>query len=103
MEFEPRPGLQALSGAMGVLTGFGILLFALFPLALPIVVLTSLLLVPLLPFAIVGGLLAALALGARAVLRRVSRAHAPREHPTGERGGERAERHAPVRHPGPAQ
>jgi len=89
MEPEDRPGLQALTGALGVLTSAGILIFALFPLALPILVLSGLLLVPLIPFAIVGGVLAGIALAIRAGVRRLRR---PRPRAGGRRDERAAER-----------
>ncbi|MGH2951236.1 MAG: hypothetical protein ACRDKX_04255 [Solirubrobacterales bacterium] len=50
-----------------MLTGLGVLTMALFPLSIPIVLLTAVSLLPLLPVVILGGLVAAAALGARAV------------------------------------
>lgn len=69
----PRPETETVFGATTAVAGFGILLFAVFPIALPTVILTSLLLAPILPLALVAALLAAMVLALRACGRRLWR------------------------------
>jgi len=95
---DDGPATEVAFGALSVTAGLGILTFALFPLALPMVVLTSLLLLPALPFAAIGGLGVALALVVRAVARRLPRRRRPRRD-----RARAANRVAQAVRPGPAQ
>lgn len=47
-------GADSAGGSVGLLTGLGALTMALFPLSIPIVILTAVALVPLLPVAVLG-------------------------------------------------
>ncbi len=72
MENRRREGqAETIAGVSAVLTIFGVLGFALFPLALPIVVLTGVFAAPLLLPAIPLLLLVPIALGVRGVARRL--------------------------------
>ena len=83
----PRPETETVFGATTAVAGFGILLFAVFPIALPTVILTSLLLAPILPLALVAALLAAMVLALRACGRRLWRIGRARRRPSRTRDG----------------
>ena len=68
---DPRPGTETVFGITAALTGLGVLTFALFPLALPIVILTGALLIPLLPLAALAALVGAAALVIRGIGHRL--------------------------------
>ena len=59
-------------GIIGVLTGLGVLTFALFPFALPILILLAVSAIPLLPIAVLGAVLVAGWLVVRALVRLLS-------------------------------
>ncbi len=61
---------EIITGIAGTLVGLGAVTMALFPLALPILVLLAALTIPLVPVALVGAIVAAVGLGVRALARR---------------------------------
>ena len=61
---------QTVFGATAVVAGLGVLILALFPLALPCLILVAVALLPLAPLAVVGGLIAVPVLAARALRAR---------------------------------
>ena len=73
MDAQPdtRPRTETVFGIATALTGLGVLGLALFPLALPIVILTGALLIPLLPLAALAALAGAAVLMIRGIGHRV--------------------------------
>ena len=61
---------EIITGIAGTLVGLGAVTMALFPLALPILVLLAVLAIPLVPIAIIGAMVAAAGLGVRSLARR---------------------------------
>ncbi|MGH2955054.1 MAG: hypothetical protein ACRDK9_13760 [Solirubrobacterales bacterium] len=68
-----RSGAESAGGSVGVLTGLGVLTMALFPLSIPIVLLTAVSLVPLLPVVILGVVVVGAALALRGLTSLFSR------------------------------
>jgi hypothetical protein len=62
-----RSNAESAVGSIGVLTGLGVLTMALFPLAIPILLLTAVSLAPLLPLIVLGGMVTGMVLAVRAL------------------------------------